>query len=81
MIRSVMLNGADMNRRKIDAALKARVASEAMGVGATVADLAVRYQVYPNQIYSRKKQLAEQAKRVFESRGGHDGGRCSRQEL
>jgi hypothetical protein len=39
----------------------------------TVTDLAQRYQVHPNQIYVRKKQLLEQAAQVFESGNGHAG--------
>lgn len=56
-------------RRKIDGALKAKIALEALREQATVADLAQRYQVHPNQIYAWKKQLQEQAARAFESGG------------
>jgi len=37
-------------RRKIDAALKAKIALEAVREQATVSDLAQRHQVHPNQI-------------------------------
>jgi transposase len=67
-------------RRKIDAALKAKIALEAMREQTTVAELAQRYQVHPNQIYAWKKQLLDQAARAFES-GSGDGAADREREI
>ena len=64
-------------RRTIDATLKAKIALEALREEATVADLAARYQVHPNQIHAWKKQLQEHAARVFDPKIGQDAEAAS----
>lgn len=68
-------------RRRIDAALKARIALEALREESTVAALAVRHEVHPNQIYAWKKQLQDQAVRAFDSGAGDDGEVKARRKI
>jgi transposase len=59
-------------RRKIDAALKAKIALEALRERATV---------HPNQIYAWKKQLQDQATRAFDSGAGKPAEAAKEREI
>jgi transposase-like protein len=52
-------------RRNHGAALKAKVALEAIKGEQTLVELAERFQVHPNQITKWKKQLLDRADEVF----------------
>jgi transposase len=62
-------------RRRLDAALKAKVALEALRNEATIADLAAKYQLHPNHIYAWKKQLLDGAAAVFSGGSGKEASR------
>ena len=62
-------------RRRLDAGLKAKVALEALRNEATVAELAAKYHLHPNQIYAWKKQLLDGAVAVFSGGAGKEASR------
>lgn len=59
------------NRRKHSPAFKAKVAIEALKGEESIAQLASRYEVHPNQVSNWKKALADGAANVF-----GDGQKC-----
>jgi transposase-like protein len=56
-------------RRKFTAAFKAQVAIEALKERETLAALAVRFELHPNQISQWKQEFVENSQKVFSGAG------------
>ena len=52
-------------RRNHSPAFKAKVAIEALGDGKTIAEVALKHDVHPNQVTEWRRQLIERAAGVF----------------
>jgi transposase len=65
-------------RRRIDGALKAKIALETLRGQATVTE---RHEVHPNQIYAWKRQFQERAGRAFDAGVGRDAETAHEREI
>jgi len=68
-------------RRKIDAALKAKIALEALREQTTGNELSQRHQVHPNQICAGKNQLQENAVRAVDAKVGAKAEAANAREI
>lgn len=55
-------------RRKFDSSFKAKVALEALKERETLQQLALKYELHPNQISQWKQEFIEKSAQVFESK-------------
>jgi transposase len=71
---------AKKNRRKFDAAFKARVAMEAVRETETIAQIAQRHGVHPINVSKWKKQLLDGAQTAFENGAPEPSGSAQRED-
>lgn len=67
-------------RTKHTAAFKAKIALAAIQEHETVAELARRHKLHPNQIYTWKREFLENAERVFERDDGAPSASAEREK-
>ena len=65
-------------KKSYDSKFKSRVALEALRGELTVADIAGKYQIHPNQVQQWKKKLMEGASEIFQSKA--EQGRTERKQ-
>jgi putative transposase len=61
-------------RRSFSASFKAKVAMEALQERQTLSELAVKYQLHPNQITAWKNQLKSSSEEIFSKKRGPSSG-------
>ena len=59
-------------RNRYSAEFKAKVAREALKEGATLAEIAARFNIHPNQVSDWKKQAVEGLADVFKGKAARD---------
>ncbi len=59
-------------RNRYSGEFKAKVAREAMREGSTIAEIATRYNIHPNQVSEWKKQAIEGLADVFTGKNGRN---------
>lgn len=68
-------------RRKFDSGFKAKVALEALKERETLQQLALKYELHPNQISQWKQEFIEKSAQVFESKPLKENNEQSVSEL
>ena len=78
-----MYNKMGNNRRKFSAQFKAKVALEALREEKTLAELAAKYQLHPNQMSKWKKQVQEHSVELFTRgfKGSEQGDEAEKESL